>query len=49
MHLLRGQLFFPCQLLGGQMSTHAIFHRGADVRGGGGGGGGGGGEMSGSR
>ena len=27
-----------CQLLGGQMSSYAIFHRGAHVRGGGGGG-----------
>ena len=42
MHLLKGQLSSPVNCLGGQMSTHAIFHRGADVRGGGGGGGGGG-------
>ena len=40
---VEGAIILPCQLLGGQMSTHAIFHRGADVRGGGGGGGG---EMS---
>ena len=42
--LIRGQMsytFFQlgahvllCQLLGGQMSSYAIFHRGADVRGG---------------
>ena len=41
---VEGAVILPCQLLGGQMSTHAIFHRGADVRGGGGGG-----EMSGSQ
>ena len=35
---VEGAVILPCQLLGGQMSTHAIFHRGADVRGGGGGG-----------
>ena len=45
--LIRGQMsytFFQlgahvllCQLLGGQMSSYAIFHRGAHVRGGGGG------------
>ena len=29
-----GAIILPCQLLRGQMSTHAIFHRGADVRGG---------------
>ena len=44
--LIRGQMsytFFQlgahvllCQLLGGQMSSYAIFHRGAHVRGGGG-------------
>ena len=32
-----GAIILPCQLHVGQMSTHAIFHRGADVRGGGGG------------
>ena len=47
--LIRGQMsytFFQlgahlllCQLLGGQMSSYAIFHRGTNVRGGGGGGG----------
>ena len=37
---VEGAIILPCQLLVGQMSTHAIFHRGADVRGGGGGGGG---------
>ena len=31
---VEGAIILPCQLLGGQMSTHAIFHRGADVRGG---------------
>ena len=31
-------IILPCQLLGGQMSTHAIFHRGVNVREGGGGG-----------
>ena len=35
---VEGAIILPCQLLGGQMSTHAIFHRG---------GGGGGGQMSG--
>ena len=35
---VEGAIILPCQLLGGQMSTHAIFHRGADVGGGGGGG-----------
>ena len=30
---VEGAIILPCQLLGGQMSTHAIFHRGADVRG----------------
>ena len=35
---VEGAIILPCQLLWGQMSTHAIFHRGADVRGGGGGG-----------
>ena len=39
---VEGAIILPCQMLGGQMSTHAIFHRGADVRGGGG-------EMSGSQ
>ena len=29
-----GAIILPCQLLGEQMSTHAIFHREADVRGG---------------
>ena len=29
---VEGAIILPCQLLGGQMSTHAIFHRGADVR-----------------
>ena len=38
---VEGAIILPCQLLGGQMSTHAIFHRGADVQGWGG--------MSGSR
>ena len=38
---VEGAIILPCQLLGGQMSTHAIFHRGADVQGGG--------EMSGSQ
>ena len=38
---VEGAISLPCLMLGGQMSTHAIFHRGADVRGGGG--------MSGSR
>ena len=33
---VEGAIILPCQLLGGQMSTHAIFHSGADVRGGGG-------------
>ena len=33
---VEGAIILLCQLLGGQMSTHAIFHRGADVRGGGG-------------
>ena len=33
--IFEGAIILPCQLLGGQMSTHAIFHRGADVRGGG--------------
>ena len=33
---VEGAIILPCQLLGGQMSTYAIFHRGADVRGGGG-------------
>ena len=33
---VEGAIILPCQLLGGQMSTHAIFHRGADVRVGGG-------------
>ena len=37
---VQGAIILPCQLLGGQMSTHAIFHRGADVREGGGGEGG---------
>ena len=32
---VEGAIILPCQLLGGQMSTHAIFHRGADVREGG--------------
>ena len=32
---VEGAIVLLCQLLGGQMSTHAIFHRGADVRGGG--------------
>ena len=31
---VEGAIILPCQLLWGQMSTHAIFHRGADVRGG---------------
>ena len=31
---VKGAIILPCQLLWGQMSTHAIFHRGADVRGG---------------
>ena len=31
---VEGAIILPCQLFGGQMSTHAIFHRGADVRGG---------------
>ena len=31
---VEGAIILPCQLLGGQVSTHAIFHRGADVRGG---------------
>ena len=31
---VEGAHVLPCQLLGGQISTHAIFHRGADVRGG---------------
>ena len=31
---VEGAIILPCQMLGGQMSTHAIFHRGADVRGG---------------
>ena len=31
---VEGAIILPCQLLVGQMSTHAIFHRGADVRGG---------------
>ena len=31
---VEGAIILPCQLLGGQMSTHAIFHRGADVWGG---------------
>ena len=31
---VEGAIILPCQLLCGQMSTHAIFHRGADVRGG---------------
>ena len=31
---VEGEIILPCQLLRGQMSTHAIFHRGADVRGG---------------
>ena len=31
---IEGAIILPCQLLGGQMSTHAIFHRGADVLGG---------------
>ena len=47
--LIRGHLIFTtpffswgahvllCQFLGGQMSSYAIFHRGAHVRGGGGG------------
>ena len=39
---VEGAIILPCQLLVGQMSTHAIFHMS-------GGGGGGGGEMSGSR
>ena len=51
---VEGAIILPCQMLGGQMSTHAIFHRGADVRGGnvrlpffiGGHMSGGGGEMS---
>ena len=30
---VEGAIILPCQLLGGQVSTHAIFHRGADVRG----------------
>ena len=30
---VEGAIILPCQLLGGQMSTHTIFHRGADVRG----------------
>ena len=30
---VEGAIILPCQLLGGQMSTQAIFHRGADVRG----------------
>ena len=44
--LIRGQMSYTfsqlgahvllCQLLGGQMSSYAIFHRGAHVRGGGG-------------
>ena len=34
---VEGAIILPCQLLGVQMSTHAIFHRGADVRGWGGG------------
>ena len=38
--IFEGAIILPCQLLEGQMSTHAIFHRGADVRGG---------KMSGSR
>ena len=25
---VKGAIILPCQLLGGQMSTHAIFHRG---------------------
>ena len=29
---VEGANILPCQLLGGQMSTHAIFHKGADVR-----------------
>ena len=29
-----GANVLPCQSLGGQMSSYAIFHRGADVRGG---------------
>ena len=33
---VEGAIILPCQLFGGQMSTHAIFHRGADVGGGGG-------------
>ena len=34
---VEGAIILPCQLLEGrQMSTHAIFHWGADVRGGGG-------------
>ena len=41
---VEGAIIIPCQLLGGQMSTHAIFHRG----GGGGGGRCPGGGMSGS-
>ena len=36
---VKGAIILPCQLLGGQMSTHAIFHRGQMY----------GGEMSGSR
>ena len=31
---VEGAIILPCQLLGGQMSKHANFHRGADVRGG---------------
>ena len=39
---VEGAIILPCQLLGVQMSTHAIFHRGQMS------GGGGGGKMSGS-
>ena len=31
---VEGAIILPCQLLGGQMSTHAIFHRGGRCPGG---------------